>query len=141
MHQTSFLVYCLSAISSTTICDIITNPFWVVRVRYQTEYIHSKRNLTESFNVFREINRIYTKEGFFALYRGFIASFLSCHHSVIQFYTYETLKKKIARRLNKNDSDIPFYYIMLSSVTSKSNLFINLKSDRKFVYIPNGSCT
>jgi hypothetical protein len=77
-------------------------------------------NLPESFNIFKEMNKIVKKEGFMALYRGFIASFLSCHHSVIQFYLYETLKKKAAVHSNKNKSDLPFYYIMLSSVISKS---------------------
>lgn len=83
--------------------------------------MHSQKAHIESFNLFKEINKIYKTEGFLALYRGMIVSFLSCHHSVIQFYTYETLKKKIAIKINKSKNDIPFYYIMMASVVSKSN--------------------
>lgn len=113
-------VYGLSAVTASTCCDIITNPLWVVRVRYMTEYIHSKKGVYDSFNVFKEIYKIYKAEGFFALYRGFLASFMSCHHSIIQFSIYETLKKKSAAHLNKEVNQLPPHYIMLSSVTAKS---------------------
>jgi hypothetical protein len=55
-------VYSLAALTSAVICDIITNPLWVVRVRNQTAHMHSKEKLhTESFNIFRDIISIYHK--------------------------------------------------------------------------------
>lgn len=85
-----------------------------------TEYIHSKDHKIESFNLYKEVYKIYSQEGFFALYRGFLASFLSCHHSVIQFSVYETLKKKSATYSGKDKNNIPYYLIMGSSIAAKS---------------------
>ena len=53
------LIYTLSSATSAIICDIITNPMWIVRVRHQTEYIHSGKNNKESFNIIKEIYKLY----------------------------------------------------------------------------------
>jgi len=103
--------------------------------------MHSKKHVFESFNAIKEINKIYKSEGFFALYRGFLASFLSVHHSVIQFYLYETLKKQAAKHSKKSKGDIPLYYIMPASVVSKSNILIKIVSGCKFMLISIRSYT
>lgn len=46
------------------ICDLITNPMWVVRVRYQAEFIISGNNKIDSFNVFKSISKLYKKVSF-----------------------------------------------------------------------------
>lgn len=55
------LVYTLSACTSGFLCDLITNPMWVVRVRYQTEFIYSGKQKADSFNVFKSIIKLYQK--------------------------------------------------------------------------------
>jgi solute carrier family 25 folate transporter 32 len=60
-HKFNSVVYTLSAVSSAMICDLITNPMWVVRVRYQAEYIVSGSNKIDSFNVVKLITKLYRK--------------------------------------------------------------------------------
>ncbi len=60
-HQFDSLIYTLAAVSSGFICDFITNPMWVVRVRYQTEFLHSGKNKMDSFNVIKSIKKLYKK--------------------------------------------------------------------------------
>ena len=44
------LIYTLSSMTSAIICDTITNPMWIVRVRHQTEYMHSGNKDKESLD-------------------------------------------------------------------------------------------
>jgi solute carrier family 25 (mitochondrial folate transporter), member 32 len=53
------IIYTLSSASSALICDVITNPMWIVRIRKQTEFIHSGCQKMDSFNVVKEIRNLY----------------------------------------------------------------------------------
>lgn len=53
------VVYSLAATSTAFICDFITNPLWVVRIRYQTEYLYTGSQKMDSFNVFKMIRQLY----------------------------------------------------------------------------------
>jgi hypothetical protein len=53
------LICTLSSMTSAIICDTITNPMWIVRVRHQTEYMHSGNKDKESFNIIKEIYKLY----------------------------------------------------------------------------------
>jgi hypothetical protein len=55
------VVYTLSAVTSALICDFVTNPMWVVRIRYQTEFIYSGKQKMDSFNVLKSIKKLYQK--------------------------------------------------------------------------------
>jgi solute carrier family 25 folate transporter 32 len=55
------VVYTFSAATSAFLCDLMTNPMWVVRIRYQTEFIHSGKNKMDSFNVVKSIYKLYKK--------------------------------------------------------------------------------
>jgi solute carrier family 25 folate transporter 32 len=55
------VIYTLSSVCSAFICDLITNPMWVVRIRYQTEFIHSGKQKMDSFNVLKAIRKLYKK--------------------------------------------------------------------------------
>ena len=57
-EKMNLLVYSLAASISAITCDILTNPMWVVRLRYQTEFLHSKVENKESFNLFKEMRKI-----------------------------------------------------------------------------------
>lgn len=54
-------VYTLSAVSSGLICNLVTNPMWVVRIRYQAEFIMSGSNKMDSFNVVKAMRKLYRK--------------------------------------------------------------------------------
>lgn len=119
-------VLSLAAISALFVSDLITTPLWVVRIRYQTQYMHNKNNkevVKESFNLFKEINKIYRLEGFFALYRGYKVSLIGSPHIIIQFNIYEGLNK-LAMEMSKS-SATPYIYIMGSSIISKGKIYIN----------------
>ena len=60
-HKFNSVVYTLSAVCSALFCDLVTNPMWVVRVRYQTEFIMSGSNKIDSFNVVKSIRKLYQK--------------------------------------------------------------------------------
>ena len=57
----NLLIYSLSASFSGITCDFITNPLWVVRLRFQTEFLHSKIEKNETFNLFKEMKNIAKK--------------------------------------------------------------------------------
>jgi solute carrier family 25 folate transporter 32 len=114
------VIYTLSAVASAFTCDLITNPMWVVRIRYQTEFIHSGSQKMDSFNVIKAIRKLYRKEGFFALYRGLGASLLGIPHVIIQFNMYENLKNYFSERYKCRSDDLPIRVIFLTSILSKS---------------------
>ena len=53
------VVYTCASASSALICDVFTNPMWVVRVRYQTEYLFSGLQHSDSFNVPKSVLNLY----------------------------------------------------------------------------------
>jgi hypothetical protein len=55
------VIYTLSAVTSALICDLFTNPMWVCRIRYQTEYIHSGCQKMDGFNVVKAVRDLYRK--------------------------------------------------------------------------------
>lgn len=94
------LLHISSAAISGGIADVITNPFWVVRTRIQTLFLHPEASnclqptklglrTPSTFEMFRSI---YKEEGVSAFYKGVSASFLGLPHVAIQFPLYEYLK-------------------------------------------------
>ena len=104
------MIHVLSAITAGAIGDVVTNPFFVTRVRMQTLSLHGTDNGISTTDMMR---KIYNKEGFFAFYRGLGASFLGLSHVAIQFPLYEYLKKK-ARDNNDNHKEDVFDLISAS---------------------------
>lgn len=120
VNKFNSVIYTLSAITAAFACDLMTNPMWVVRIRYQTEFIHSGCHKMDSFNVVKSIRKLYKNEGFFALYRGLMASMLGIPHVVVQFNLYEHLKQWGAKYYNRSINHLPLLYILFISVFSKS---------------------
>jgi hypothetical protein len=58
-NKSNTIIFTLSSASSAIICDTITNPFWIIRLRNQTEFIYSGSQKKESFNIIKEIYKIY----------------------------------------------------------------------------------
>lgn len=78
-----------AAVWAGVVSDVITNPLWVTRTRFQTMVFHPSEygNNLRSVNIstWGMIRRIYQREGFFAFYKGLTASFLGLSHVAIQF--------------------------------------------------------
>jgi solute carrier family 25 folate transporter 32 len=81
--KTDFSVVCASSAMTGILCNIITNPLWLVRTRMQAEVFRksSQSNYAKKYkSVFGSINRIYKREGFLSLYTGLGASLLGISH-------------------------------------------------------------
>ncbi len=115
-------IYTLAATTAAVTANLVTTPMWVVRVRYQTEYMYTKKNLSESFNILKSIHTIYTKEGFMALYRGLLIELIGTPQVIIQFNLYEHFTKLSKSFSKSNSRDVEYKYVLAASVLSKSNL-------------------
>lgn len=66
-NKLNSLVFSLASGTTAVLCDTITNPMWVVRVRHQTEFLYSGNNIDknfenkESFNLLKEVYKLYKK--------------------------------------------------------------------------------
>ena len=87
----------LSAISAGALGDVVTNPFFVTKIRMQTLALHSKETDLHP-STYNMMKSIYEKEGIATFYKGLYASFLGLSHVAIQFPLYEYLKKKARER-------------------------------------------
>jgi solute carrier family 25 (mitochondrial folate transporter), member 32 len=56
----------LSATMAGALADVISNPFWVVRTRIQTQILHPERHLPATPSTLSMFQYIYQQEGFFA---------------------------------------------------------------------------
>lgn len=73
----------LAAVFAGGVSNIVTNPLWVVRTRFQALALHP--NYIEKENTLSMLINIYRVEGFRALYKGLAASALGLIHVAIQF--------------------------------------------------------
>lgn len=61
---------------SGSICQILTNPIWVIRVRMQSAIMHTSDefDMAHYNNIWRSFRTIYHNEGLIGLYKGSLAS-------------------------------------------------------------------
>ena len=115
-------VVAISSGSAGMIWNIITNPFWLVRTRMQAEVFRHSSQLHYSRrykSVFGSIYKIYTREGFFALYTGLSASLIGLSHVWIYFPLYETLKNYFKSTYQTNGEGLDSKFIVCSSLSAK----------------------
>lgn len=119
-------LYSTSAGIAGCICNVITNPLWLMRTRMQVEifrnsnpdhfdkkYSHGVRSL---FINMQEIVRI---EGFRSLWKGLPATFLGILHPLVFFPIYEKLKIHFKSKYEPNEDKLSTKYIMGCSMFSK----------------------
>jgi solute carrier family 25 (mitochondrial folate transporter), member 32 len=95
LNKTDMKVVGVSSAISGILCNIITNPLWLVRTRMQAEIfrVSSQAHYSRKYkSVLGSIYKIYSREGFLALYTGLGASFLGISHVCIYFPLYEKMK-------------------------------------------------
>ncbi|CAM9435824.1 unnamed protein product [Discosporangium mesarthrocarpum] len=91
----------LPAITAGALTDVVTNPFWVVRTRMQTQVLHEVlEERGKAMGMMDTFRHVHKTEGWRAFYRGLTASLLGLTHVAIQFPVYEQLKLE-ARKYRK----------------------------------------
>lgn len=96
LPKSNFKVVGISSAMAGILCNLITNPLWLVRTRMQAEVfrVQSQAHYSRKYkSVFGSIYKIYSTEGFFALYAGLGASILGISHVCIYFPLYEQFKR------------------------------------------------
>jgi solute carrier family 25 folate transporter 32 len=112
--KTDFKIVSMSSVMTGILCNVITNPLWLVRVRMQAEIFRdtSHHNYNKKYkSVFGSINRIYKREGFLALYTGLAASMMGITHVAIYFPLYEQFKLYFKGKYNQTDANLSPQFI------------------------------
>jgi solute carrier family 25 folate transporter 32 len=116
-ESSSHINHLCSAILAGTVGDIVSNPFWVIRTRIQTQMLHSTDNIyLETPSTMQTFRTIYNKEGPFAFFRGLSASLLGLSHVAIQFPLYEYFKIEAK---NYNNGTESYLNVIFASTGSK----------------------
>jgi solute carrier family 25 folate transporter 32 len=123
-HENDIKLYSVSASLAGVTCNVITNPFWVVRTRMQGEIFRSMCDKTYNSkyptNVFKALIRIYKNEGFLTLYQGLSASMVGVLHPLIYFPLYEKSKIWFMRNYEEPGSEtLSHRYVLICAVTCK----------------------
>jgi len=87
------------------ICNTVTNPFWVIRTRIQSQHLHQD-TVPKYTGLFSGLRRLCKEEGAKALFKGLGASYFGLSHAVILYPLYEYLKgtiKEYKGTLNSHD--------------------------------------
>lgn len=124
-HDNDFKLYSLSASISGITCNIITNPFWVVRTRMQAEIFRTMCDKTYQTkypnNIFRALHRIAKNEGVRVLYQGLSASMVGVLHPIIYFPLYEKSKIYCMEHFEPAGTQtLSHRYVLISAVVCKA---------------------
>lgn len=131
LEKSNMKVVAASSAMAGILWNIITNPLWLVRTRMQAEVfrVSSQAHYSRKYrSVLGSVYRIYSREGFLALYTGLGASFLGISHVWIYFPLYEKLKIHFQNLYTRSDSSSNFLtrwnispcaIIVSSSLTAK----------------------
>ena len=122
VDKSNLKVVALSSGSAGIICNVITNPFWLVRTRMQAEVFRHSSQIHYSRkykSIIGSVYKIYTNEGIFALYAGLSASILGLSHVWIYFPLYEALKSHFKKIYQPSDENLNSKFIVWSSISAK----------------------
>jgi len=78
------------------IANTVTNPFWVVRTRIQSQFLHREEKVPKYTGLLPGLSQMYKEEGYRSLFKGLLASYLGLAHCIILFPLYEQLKTMLA---------------------------------------------
>jgi len=108
MSNTQALV--LATISGG-ICQVLTNPVWLVKVRLQSQPHQAKEQYSGMIDAFRTILK---EEGFKGFYRGITPALFGTSHGAVQMAAYEKLKQWTIDRVESNGDEMgPGHYLVL----------------------------
>lgn len=102
---------------------LVTNPFWVVKTRMQTQTLTLKNRpealLIPYTGTFNALARIAKEEGIHGLYSGIFPSMAGILHVAIQFPLYEFCKSSISQRTGRRNDDLTPAELVFASSISK----------------------
>jgi len=104
------------------VSNMITNPMWLIRTRMQGEIFKSqgKPNYQRKYrSIAGSIYRVYSKEGFLALYTGLTASLINISHVLVYFPVYEKTKLFFRVNFESDRETLSAKYVSLSVLISK----------------------
>ena len=81
------IVHCLSSYSAGIIASTIVNPFFVTKIRHQS-------NLTKNYTIYQTMKTIYCNEGLSAFYKGLNITYIKNIELGLQLTIFEFLRKK-----------------------------------------------
>lgn len=124
----SFKVVAYSSAMTGAFCNVVTNPFWLVKTRIQSEVYrienissHQEHHSRQYRSIFQSIWTIAWNEGPLALFNGLTASMMGISHVLIYFPLYERMKHEVrVRNRIPMDWPLPPSYIFMCAVLSKS---------------------
>lgn len=99
------------------ICNTVTNPFWVIRTRIQSQHLHQE-SATKYTGLFSGLRKLCKEEGFKALFKGLGASYVGLSHAVILYPLYEYLKGTIKEYKGSLNSHDVFAASLISKFTA-----------------------
>lgn len=95
--QTEWIANTASAIAAGALADSLTNPLWVIRIRMQSQHMHSHCAMdAPQKGLLSTAADIRRHEGLRAFYKGYVATLLGLSHVAIQLPLYEQLKSWLA---------------------------------------------
>eukprot|EP00045_Choanoeca_perplexa_P004035 m.35036 g.35036 ORF g.35036 m.35036 type:complete len:307 (-) comp12363_c0_seq1:191-1111(-) len=110
--------HCVAAMGAAAVCDIVTNPLWVVRTRIISAVYHeTERFELQKMSVRQHLLHIVRQEGFLALYKGLAASLIGLSHVALQFPLYELFKEQA--RAHSSDGKEGLLGLIAASAGSK----------------------
>jgi len=89
----------------------------------QTEIFKSERRFNYKNNyrtIFGSVYRVYTREGFFALFTGLAASLFNISHVLVYFPIYENSKVQLKKLFEPEKEHLSPHLISLSVIISKT---------------------
>ncbi|KAJ6226417.1 nicotinamide adenine dinucleotide transporter 1-related [Anaeramoeba flamelloides] len=118
--ESKYAVHLLSAISSGAVSELLSNPFWVAKVRMQAQSGSGSEQLYTT--TFQTLSRIYQEEGLQALFSGFSASLLGLSGIAVYYPMYEKLKSVFSLRIKKKKARMK-----KNKNKNKNNLGVNFR--------------
>eukprot|EP01129_Flabellula_baltica_P006221 TRINITY_DN2306_c0_g1_i1.p1 TRINITY_DN2306_c0_g1~~TRINITY_DN2306_c0_g1_i1.p1 ORF type:complete len:315 (-),score=45.99 TRINITY_DN2306_c0_g1_i1:59-1003(-) len=118
----SDLITVIASASAGTCVITLTQPIWFAKTRLQLQATQAAETMySGSIDVVRKTLQ---REGFLYLYRGMGASYLGLSETVIQFFIYENLKRKILEEkvLNSAVDEGSLSVLEFLSISSGSKL-------------------